>query len=59
MTIPTKQSEITAWLANRASDNRLDIRLPAELHEAIQRYADQRGWRLSYAVKYILARSLR
>ncbi len=54
MTIPKRKQDAHKWLAKTPSDTRVEIRLPAELLDAAQSYADERGLTLSRAIRYMI-----
>jgi len=54
-----KQQDIFAWIATTKSDARLDVRIPQELLEDLERYAAERNWSTSFAVKVLLVKAIR
>ena len=58
MTIPTEQADLVAWLATSKSDARLDLRVPQDLVDELERFAKRNGYKLSLAVKILLTSAL-
>lgn len=56
--IPKRKPALRLYLATAPCDARFEIRVPAELLDAAERYAKKHKQPLSYVVKYALARTV-
>lgn len=58
MTIPTHKCDIPTWLATHKNNEHVNMRLPDELLQAVQRLADDNGWEFSHATRYVMVLGL-
>lgn len=58
MKIPTTAIDIHKWLAARPNSKRLEVRISPELLKEVREYAEVRGWDMSYAVRFLVARGI-
>ena len=56
--IPTNPVALYRWLATMPTTARLPIRIQPELLKAVQACADEHGWNLSDAARYLIARGV-